>query len=113
MLTKDDAKDLSPKERADLIAMLESVNKEQHAANIEKAKAQIEEAINAACTHFSVTRDDIGFGDGKKPKSKGKMKPKYAHPDDSEKVYKGHGRKPKWLEEWFEAGHTLDELTKL
>ncbi|MGE5386101.1 MAG: H-NS family nucleoid-associated regulatory protein [Betaproteobacteria bacterium] len=41
---------------------------------------------------------------------RGKVKVKYAHPDDAKLVWTGRGRKPKWVEQWLSSGKPLEGL---
>lgn len=42
--------------------------------------------------------------------SKGKVPPKYCHPEDSEKTWTGRGRRPRWVQAWLDEGGNLDDL---
>lgn len=46
----------------------------------------------------------------KKANGKGKVKPKYRHPENAEITWTGRGRKPGWVEEQLKAGNTLEQL---
>lgn len=41
---------------------------------------------------------------------RGKVAPKYKHPENPEMTCAGRGRKPKWVEAHLEAGGTLEEI---
>ncbi len=43
-------------------------------------------------------------------KSKGKVPPKFRHPEDPSKTWTGRGRKPKWVQAWEEAGGDIEAL---
>lgn len=46
-----------------------------------------------------------------KAPTRGKVKVKYTHPNDSALTWTGRGRKPKWVEQWLAAGKTLESLS--
>jgi DNA-binding protein H-NS len=36
----------------------------------------------------------------------------YRHPQYPDKSWSGRGRRPNWIKEWEDSGHSLDELRK-
>ena len=38
------------------------------------------------------------------------LKPKYAHPTQSNQTWHGRGSKPRWVEDWLREGGTLEQL---
>ena len=59
---------------------------------------------------FDDSEDDSADTDKKKRKQIGFVKAKYHNPNDVEQTWSGRGRKPKWAEEFLQAGGTLKEL---
>ena len=47
---------------------------------------------------------------GKVKRPTGTVAPKYTHPENPSVTWTGRGRKPKWVEESFSSGKSLDEL---
>lgn len=42
--------------------------------------------------------------------TKNKKPPKYRKQNDETQTWSGHGKKPKWVEEWLEYGNNLNDL---
>ena len=75
---------------ADTAALAERLKKEAEAAGLDPT------AVAAAL--------------GGAPKKRAPARPKYRHPDDSQKTWTGKGKKPKWVEEQLAAGKNLEDL---
>lgn len=43
-------------------------------------------------------------------KPRGKVPPKYRHPENQDLTWTGRGNKPRWVQELLEAGRSLEEL---
>lgn len=49
-------------------------------------------------------------GTGSSRSGRGKLPPKYRHPEDDSVTWSGRGRQPKWIAAWLADGNDLSEL---
>ena len=97
----------------------------------EAAKARNEE-IKGVIQHIKKLMAEHGItladlrGPGRKPRKgkrakattkasakkgrKTKVKAKYRSPENSKLTWSGRGRKPKWVQEWIDAGQSVEDL---
>lgn len=83
-----------------------------------EARKQAQQEIREVAQRYGLGVEDLlaqvdtgkgGKGKGSS-KSKGKVPPKFRHPEDPSKTWTGRGRKPKWVQAWEEAGGDLEAL---
>lgn len=78
--------------------------------NFEKRKkSEAKAALEATAREYGFKIEDLLGGD-KGAKSKAKVAPKYAHPENPELTWTGRGRKPKWVEAALANGKALSDL---
>lgn len=75
----------------------------------EKAKTLKDLEALAAERGFNLS-DLLGDGSAKAKKEKGTVAVKYRHPQNSDFVWTGRGRQPKWVVEFLANGGSLDQL---
>ena len=79
-----------------------------------EARKQAQQEIRDVAQRYGLSVDDllaqVDTTKGPKGKSKGKVPPKFRHPEDSSKTWTGRGRKPKWVQAWEEGGGDIEEL---
>jgi len=97
---------------AEIDAEIAKLQKERIEAQ-ETVKAETKTKIDALLEEGGFTIVDLYPDAGKPKKSKGNVKPKWAHPDDPSLTYTGHGRKPKWVEDWLASGKTVKDLAPI
>lgn len=116
--------ELSDKDLADL---QRAVSREIRRREKKKAEAQAREskgrlnearaAAEAAARKYGFKFGDLVDGAGPDaPKTRRKWKDPsvvYVHPNNPDLIFKGRGRKPFWLVELMEAGHTLASLARM
>lgn len=75
----------------------------------EKKEALIAELIKQAGEN-GISLDDFEGMLSKKETQKQTLSPKYRNKNNENQTWSGHGRKPKWVEEWIANGNNLDDL---
>ena len=73
-----------------------------------RQKAEARAAAVAAVKAFGFNLEDV-LGEGK-TKTKSKVAPKYAHPENPELTWTGRGRKPKWVDAALASGKSMKDL---
>ena len=72
----------------------------------DRRKREALAAAETAAREFGFNLADLTAG---KP-ARAKVAPKYAHPGDSSLTWTGRGRKPRWVQEYLDAGKKLEDL---
>lgn len=74
--------------------------------------ASAREKILAIAQSVGISLDELirSKSHGKTRDVKVKVAVRYRHPADASLQWTGRGRKPKWIQEWVDAGKSLDEL---
>jgi DNA-binding protein H-NS len=100
-----DLEKLSPLELEELIA----------AAAEQKKKLQKQRLGEVRNKLIGIARDEGYtieelFGSGGRGKSARTVPPKYRHPVDPAQTWSGRGKRPRWVQEHLDAGHSLESL---
>jgi DNA-binding protein H-NS len=78
--------------------------------NFEKRKKnEAKSALEATAREYGFKIEEL-IGGVNATKSKAKVAPKYAHPENPELTWTGRGRKPKWVEAALATGKALSDL---
>jgi DNA-binding protein H-NS len=85
------------------------------AQEIEKRRSQVRkeglEKIKSIVAEYGFTPDEIKSLIGSRlTANRGKVAPKYRDPNNSENMWTGRGRKPKWVGEFLAAGGDLQAI---
>ena len=76
-----------------------------------REKTRVEDAqkeIRLVAAKYGMKLEDV-LG-GSNGKSRGKVAPKFRHPEDPEKTWTGRGRTPRWVQDWEHRGGSREEL---
>lgn len=74
---------------------------------LDAKKAQQE--LKSVAERYGFTLNELLSGQGgKSARAKGDVR--FRHPEDTNKVWSGRGRKPVWVKEWEASGRLLEEL---
>ena len=99
---------LDDKSLAELIELKGLVEEAIERAEIREKEAVLEEMKSLAESKgFSI--EEL-FGKGKMAKPRKTVAIKYQDPSDSSNTWTGRGKKPKWLENYLNAGRNLEEF---
>lgn len=100
--------DLSSYSRPDLIKLQRQVERElENRRRLDQRTARQE--IRQIAEKYGLNVTDI-VGGGRRTRTVARSGTIYQHPQDPNLTWAGRGRKPKWIKEWEEAGHSLDQL---
>lgn len=91
---------------------------EQLRADVDQALKTLEarrfkdarDAVIAAAKEHGFKLEDLVSGASTGARTKSKLPPKFANPDDASQTWSGRGRKPQWFNEAIAAGKTEDDL---
>ncbi|BAU58059.1 H-NS histone family protein [Halorhodospira halochloris] len=83
----------------------------EHKQREKEARKQAQAEMKAVAEKYGVSLHEIVAGQTKSSGgSKGKVPPKYCHPEDPDKTWTGRGRRPHWVQNWLDAGGDLEDL---
>ncbi|WP_370639366.1 H-NS family nucleoid-associated regulatory protein [Cognatishimia sp. F0-27] len=74
-----------------------------------RRRAEAKKAAEQAAKEFGFSLEEV-LGGAPKASKQTKGVPKYANPADKSQTWTGRGRKPQWVIDALENGHSLDEL---
>lgn len=60
---------------------------------------------------LGLSLDQLVGGRAPAGSKRGKVPPKYRHPQDASLTWTGRGKRPRWVEEWVRGGKSLDGIT--
>lgn len=114
--------ELSDKELTSLEKSIAKERKRREKESELRRQRERDAARNSALEAVAAKAREMGFDlkslvsdekatDGKKPRRK--MSPPsviYTHPEDASLTWTGRGRKPQWIVDLVEAGHSLESL---
>lgn len=70
---------------------------------------QAQRELKSVAERYGFTLNELVASQAVKPtRAKGDVR--FRHPEDSNKVWSGRGRKPGWVKEWEASGRSLDEV---
>ncbi|MCG5549188.1 H-NS family nucleoid-associated regulatory protein [Halorhodospira halochloris] len=76
-----------------------------------EARKQAQNEMKQVAEKYGLSLQDIvEAAPQKSGKSKGKVPPKFRHPEDPTKEWTGRGRTPKWVQEWIDQGGDKEDL---
>lgn len=100
---------LSSYSRQDLIKLQRQVERElESRRRLDQRSARQE--VRQIAEKYGLNVSDLVGGSGRRPSVVARSGTIYQHPDDPSLSWAGRGRKPKWVKEWEDAGHSLDQL---
>lgn len=89
------------------------IEKEQKRREKE-ARRQAQQEMKQVAQKYGLNLEEIAAEVSKGSKtsgsSRGKVPPKYRHPDDPQKTWTGRGRKPVWVKEWEAENGDIEQL---
>lgn len=89
------------------------IEKEQKRREKE-ARRQAQQEMKQVAHKYGLNLEDIAAEVSKGAKgsgsSRGKVPPKYRHPDDPQKTWTGRGHKPVWVKEWEADSGDIEQL---
>jgi len=107
---------MAAKSYADLqkqIAKLQTQAERMRKGSFDKAIGQIRELMEKNGISIADLTEALSAKSKKgrrQPKAPAAAKPKYQSPSDPSLTWSGRGRKPKWVQEWVDAGKDLEKL---
>lgn len=111
MLSLKELREMSKKQLEKLKKDIENQLERLDSKKLEEARA---EAAKIAAK-FGVELSELAKAPARRKTTKAKSsrpkgEPKYANPANPSQTWTGRGRKPKWVQEWIEAGKPIEEL---
>ncbi|MBK1725835.1 H-NS family nucleoid-associated regulatory protein [Halorhodospira neutriphila] len=89
------------------------IEKEQKRREKE-ARRQAQQEMKQVAQKYGLNLEEVAAELAKGPKgsggSRGKVPPKYRHPDDPQKTWTGRGRKPVWVKDWEAENGDIEQL---
>lgn len=111
MLSLKELREMSVKQLEKLKKDIEKQIERLETKRLDEARA---EAAKIAAK-FGVDISELAKGSTRRKTTKAKSsrpkgEPKYANPANPSQTWTGRGRKPKWVQEWIDAGKPIEEL---
>lgn len=75
-----------------------------------RRRKEAREAAMAVAKEHGFKLEDLVAAAASGPKSKSKLPPKFANPDDPSQTWSGRGRKPQWFNDAIASGKSEEEL---
>jgi|SRR6056297_2089075 len=99
--------DLENKSVEELKALQKSVEVALHKAQ-ERERDEARLAVEKFAADLGFTTAELFDAKSKRPKNK--VAPKYRDPNNPDRTWTGRGRTPKWVQEFLDAGKSLEDL---